>query len=186
MRGPDSRHAQTKKSLNVVPRGKFGIYVGEDEARQDEKERHPVAIAQLRKIELKDRSMMHEDHRGRDKAQPRERRQPVDAPPSLSHTQSLTGHSAMWYQLTDQFLRDETMRSFLFAALACLVLGACDQQSPQQAAQQPAGSAPDASVCADDIAKLCAGVESGEGRIGACLSEHKEQVSEACRRFNNI
>jgi len=41
-----------------------------------------------------------------------------------------------------------------------------------QAAQHP---------CMDDAKKLCPGVEPGEGRIAACLKQHKDQVSQACK-----
>lgn len=41
-----------------------------------------------------------------------------------------------------------------------------------QAAQHP---------CMDDAKKLCAGVQPGEGRIAACLKEHKDQLSPACK-----
>ncbi|MCU0304231.1 MAG: cysteine rich repeat-containing protein [Thermoanaerobaculales bacterium] len=36
--------------------------------------------------------------------------------------------------------------------------------------------------CQDDLLKLCAEVELGEGRVGTCLLEHKTEVSEACRQ----
>ncbi len=35
--------------------------------------------------------------------------------------------------------------------------------------------------CADDAAKLCKGVQPGEGRIVQCLREHKDQLSPACK-----
>ncbi len=35
--------------------------------------------------------------------------------------------------------------------------------------------------CADDAARLCKGVQPGEGRIVNCLREHKEQLSPACK-----
>ncbi len=41
-----------------------------------------------------------------------------------------------------------------------------------QAAQHP---------CMDDAKKLCPGVEPGEGRIAACLKEHKDQLSPGCK-----
>lgn len=77
------------------------------------------------------------------------------------------------------------MRSILFTAAGCLALAACDQQAAQQE-KQPVPPIQNASVCADDITKLCPGVEGGGGRIGACLAAHKDQVSEACRKFNNL
>jgi len=41
-----------------------------------------------------------------------------------------------------------------------------------QAAQHP---------CLDDAKKLCPGVEPGQGRVAACLKEHKAQLSQACK-----
>jgi Cysteine rich repeat len=35
--------------------------------------------------------------------------------------------------------------------------------------------------CADDAAKLCKGVEQGEGRIAKCLKEHHSELSPACK-----
>lgn len=35
--------------------------------------------------------------------------------------------------------------------------------------------------CKADAEKLCPGVKPGEGRIAACLREHKDVVSEACK-----
>jgi hypothetical protein len=34
--------------------------------------------------------------------------------------------------------------------------------------------------CMDDAKKLCPDVKAGEGRIAACLKEHKDQLSVAC------
>jgi hypothetical protein len=35
--------------------------------------------------------------------------------------------------------------------------------------------------CADDAAKLCKGVEKGEGHIAKCLKEHEKELSSACK-----
>jgi hypothetical protein len=35
--------------------------------------------------------------------------------------------------------------------------------------------------CVDDAAKLCKGVEKGEGRIAKCLKEHEKELSSACK-----
>lgn len=35
--------------------------------------------------------------------------------------------------------------------------------------------------CADDAKRLCPDVQPGQGRIAACLKEHKDQVSQACK-----
>ena len=39
-----------------------------------------------------------------------------------------------------------------------------------------------ATECHDDLLKLCGEVEMGEGRVGTCLLEHKEEVTDACRQ----
>ena len=36
--------------------------------------------------------------------------------------------------------------------------------------------------CDEDLETFCAEVELGEGRVGTCLVEHKDQVSEACKQ----
>lgn len=36
-------------------------------------------------------------------------------------------------------------------------------------------------ACKDDVAKLCPGVQPGQGRIAACLKEHPDQVSQTCK-----
>jgi cysteine rich repeat protein len=41
-----------------------------------------------------------------------------------------------------------------------------------QAAQHP---------CVEDAKKLCAGIQPGQGRIAACLKEHKDQLSSGCK-----
>jgi len=35
--------------------------------------------------------------------------------------------------------------------------------------------------CADDIKKLCAGIQPGEGRIKACIKSHMAEVSDPCK-----
>jgi D-serine deaminase-like pyridoxal phosphate-dependent protein len=37
-------------------------------------------------------------------------------------------------------------------------------------------------ACQADVQKLCATVQPGGGRIVACLKEHKEEVSDACKQ----
>lgn len=39
-----------------------------------------------------------------------------------------------------------------------------------------------ATECHGDLIKFCGEVELGEGRVGTCLVEHKEEVTEACRQ----
>lgn len=38
-----------------------------------------------------------------------------------------------------------------------------------------------ADQCGDDLLDYCGDVQAGEGRVGVCLIEHKEDVSEDCR-----
>ena len=49
------------------------------------------------------------------------------------------------------------------------------------AADQPSSGGSRRAVCKDDVAKLCAGVQSGGGRIGACLKQNEAQLSPACK-----
>ena len=35
--------------------------------------------------------------------------------------------------------------------------------------------------CADDIKKLCAGIQPGEGRIKACIKSHMAELSDPCK-----
>lgn len=39
-----------------------------------------------------------------------------------------------------------------------------------------------AEQCHDDLLKFCAEVQLGEGRVGSCLLDHEEEVTEACRQ----
>jgi Cysteine rich repeat len=53
--------------------------------------------------------------------------------------------------------------------------------------QPPATPSPEAvnearAACATDIQTLCAGVQPGGGRIFACLKEHKDKVSDGCKK----
>jgi hypothetical protein len=40
---------------------------------------------------------------------------------------------------------------------------------------------PVAAACKDDIPKLCAGKEHGQGDVRACLEANKDKVSAACK-----
>jgi len=39
-----------------------------------------------------------------------------------------------------------------------------------------------AAECHDDLLEFCGEVQLGEGRVGTCLLEHKDDVSEACSK----
>jgi hypothetical protein len=38
------------------------------------------------------------------------------------------------------------------------------------------------SACEADVAKLCAGIQPGGGRIMQCLAQHKTEVSDNCKQ----
>ena len=38
-------------------------------------------------------------------------------------------------------------------------------------------------ACATDYEKFCAEVEPGEGRIGQCLMQHREEITPDCAKF---
>jgi hypothetical protein len=46
---------------------------------------------------------------------------------------------------------------------------------------QPAGNAGLRQACQADVAKLCAGVMPGGGRIMQCMRQHQDKVSDACK-----
>lgn len=52
-------------------------------------------------------------------------------------------------------------------------------QEARKAARERAKQKRDA--CADDVKKFCADVQSGGGRIHACLKKNREQLTEGCR-----
>jgi len=39
-----------------------------------------------------------------------------------------------------------------------------------------------ASECQEDLLEYCGDVQMGEGRVGVCLLEHEDEVSEGCRK----
>ncbi|HWK86918.1 MAG TPA: cysteine rich repeat-containing protein [Xanthobacteraceae bacterium] len=72
------------------------------------------------------------------------------------------------------------MRLVLTAVFAASLLSlGFSAPSQAQTAEQRA-------ACKDDFQKLCKGVMPGGGRVMKCLSEHKDKVSEACRKAANI
>ena len=58
-------------------------------------------------------------------------------------------------------------------ALASMLLGA--------AMAADAGKGAIRGACKSDMAEFCKGVKPGGGRMAACLKEHKDQVSDACK-----
>jgi Golgi apparatus protein 1 len=49
----------------------------------------------------------------------------------------------------------------------------------------PALAAESKSTCSAEIEQFCKDVQSGEGRILACLTKHSDQLSDACRAHVN-
>lgn len=49
------------------------------------------------------------------------------------------------------------------------------------ALSQPAAAEKGKGPCAADSAKFCKDVKPGEGRVMACLKEHEQELSQACR-----
>src|SRR6202142_3237929 len=62
-----------------------------------------------------------------------------------------------------------------------LLLVVCAATAAQSALAQDQLAAIRA-ACAEDAQKLCAGVQSGGGRIIACLKEHKDSLSDQCKQ----
>ena len=80
------------------------------------------------------------------------------------------------------------MKARGIASASCLLLSlTVSSVSPARAAQSAqAGDqqslAAIRAACAEDAKKLCAGVQPGGGRIVACLREHKDSLSDGCRK----
>jgi hypothetical protein len=82
---------------------------------------------------------------------------------------------------------------FFFGGLkmksSALILSLCllALTGPTLADQPPATPSPEAmnearAACATDIQTLCSGVQPGGGRILACLKEHRDKVSDGCKK----
>jgi hypothetical protein len=70
-------------------------------------------------------------------------------------------------------------------AAAC---AASAQDMPQPGGQPGSGPVPEHAggrgamrACREDMARLCAGVERGGGRLMQCMREHKDQLSDGCK-----
>ncbi len=63
-----------------------------------------------------------------------------------------------------------------------LLLVVCATATAAQSAQTGDQLAAIQAACADDAQKLCAGVQPGGGRIVACLKEHKDSLSDRCKK----
>jgi hypothetical protein len=69
---------------------------------------------------------------------------------------------------------------FLVATTSAVAFAGGPLQAQSPAAQGPANDV--RAACAQDVQKLCANVQSGGGRILACLKQRQDQVSEACKQ----
>src|ERR1700722_19534527 len=72
------------------------------------------------------------------------------------------------------------------AFIVCVVVAAhAALLQPQSSFAQTASAQISADVqaaCASDAQNLCSGVPAGGGRIIACLKQHKDEVSDGCKR----
>ena len=67
--------------------------------------------------------------------------------------------------------------------LRVLLLVVCAAAATQSAlAQDQSTLAALRAACADDVQRLCAGVQPGGGRIVACLKQHKDSLSDQCKQ----
>lgn len=65
---------------------------------------------------------------------------------------------------------------------ACLALLACEQQASQSSQQRDVSTG----ACSDDISRLCAGVQPGEGRIDRCLRDRAADLNADCKVYLKI
>lgn len=63
-----------------------------------------------------------------------------------------------------------------------LIVGARAAIADQTPSAPAAVPAEVRSACEADVAKLCAGVQPGGGRIQQCLARHKSEVSDGCKQ----
>jgi hypothetical protein len=69
------------------------------------------------------------------------------------------------------------MKSLLHAAAALVILAAAGSGARAQTAAQQAVL----DACKTDIAKFCAGVMPGGGRIKDCMKQHQQELSQPCK-----
>jgi len=65
--------------------------------------------------------------------------------------------------------------------IASVAMVSLSALSAARAADAPAPAGPLAEACAQDVRALCPSIEPGEGRVLACLKEHRTKVSAACK-----
>ncbi len=66
--------------------------------------------------------------------------------------------------------------------IASLALGIASTWAPARAAETaPAAAGPVAEACKKDMETLCPGVQPGDGRVAACMKEHRRKLSDGCK-----
>ena len=73
------------------------------------------------------------------------------------------------------------MRNLTLLFLVCVATAAHSALADDQSVLATIRAA-----CADDAQKLCAGVQPGGGRIVACLKEHKDSLSDRCKKAAGV
>jgi hypothetical protein len=76
-----------------------------------------------------------------------------------------------------------TMKYWIALAASLLIVGSASAQPADGGGGGGGGGGRGAMrrACADDIAKLCPGVQPGGGRIGQCMREHRDALSDTCK-----
>ena len=73
-------------------------------------------------------------------------------------------------------------RHLLMGAILMLATGVWQQSaSARQHGREQMGQGMVAAQCTADIAKHCAGISHGQGRVRTCLEEHKSALSAGCK-----
>jgi hypothetical protein len=77
-------------------------------------------------------------------------------------------------------MKSALLFSLCLAAAAQSTMADDPPSAPNAPSQQAVNEA--RAACGPDIQALCAGVQPGGGRIIACLKEHKDKVSDVCKK----
>ena len=66
--------------------------------------------------------------------------------------------------------------------IASLAFVIASSWAPARAAETaPAATGPVAEACKKDMETLCPGVQPGDGRVAACMKEHRRKLSDDCK-----
>lgn len=72
------------------------------------------------------------------------------------------------------------MRTWLIA-ITCVSALMAGGLALAQETKAPAATSQAPRPCRDDVKKFCPDVKAGDGRVGQCLKEHKDELSQTCR-----